>query len=1023
MPWLFDSFPGDARSEVADDATPPRSRLRIPASMKLGIRHQLWILFGLFLLTGATVLVVDEVAQYRARQSLLALRGESLLALREIKSVSDAYGLDVVDTTFRTRNDLITWDEGQATLDLARKRIEVSWAVLARLPRTPEEETHFRAAARERIAADAALADLAEILRRRDIRALGRFADTRLYPAIDPITLRLKLLSDLATVRADSVVRENLRDNRRVSAVRIGLSLAALVVIALIGRKVLRNAYRGVESLAFLARRMRKHDYTAMPRYLPQTGELAMVTDAFLEMRRDVLSFETELTEQLARNERVNAELVRREALQRLLMEAAPTAIAAIDSEGRYFLFNPAAERLFGYRAEEFLGRDAPMLDRVGDFAPSLVLPGHYEVLAKRLSEQLGKPVAPDWRVLLTAAELGLPPTETQMLHRDGHPVPALLALAPIPDERHGGNGLLGVAVDLTRIKELEAELRASEARAQEANRAKSSFLAAMSHEIRTPMIGVTGMIEILAHSKLDNDQRHALNVIQQSSQSLLQIIGDILDFSKIEAGRLELSPTAVDLGALARSIVSNYAGAASSKGLSLTCDVDERIGPAHRADALRLRQILGNFLSNALKFTAKGGVEVALEWRGKAAPDDAHPLGADLLSFRVTDTGIGVSAEAQQRLFQPFAQAEGDTTRRYGGTGLGLAICVRLAELMGGLVTMDSVPQVGTTMRLAITLPRAAPEELPADATPASREAALRTRLLPSVEEAERERSLVLLVDDHPTNRMVIARQLALAGYASEAAEDGVQALDRWRSGRYALVLSDVHMPRMDGYTLAGRIREEERRTGLPRTPVIALTASALKGEAERCLGAGMDDYLAKPVAVATLATTLHRWLPHTAPDEVGPDRIAAIDSANAGAALSSHGFARLQNTPGAYEPLDAELLDPQALNELCGGDDNDCAAVLRDFLDATALDAAALAQARELGDIAALTRQAHKIKGAARLVGARELAQAAGELEAAGQNGEWSAILPLVAHVETAAERLKRYVAARYRDTSAAH
>ncbi len=974
--------------------------------MKLGIRHQLWFLFGLFLLTGATVLVVDEVAQYRARQSLLALRSESLLGLREIKAVSDAYGLDVVDTTFRTRNYLIGWDEARATLAGARQRIDRSWAALARLERTPEEETHFRAAEQERVAADAAMAELDSILERRDIGALGRFADTRLYPAIDPVTLRLKLLSDLATVEADAVVRENLRDNRRVSALRIGLSLGALFVIALIGRTVLRNAYRGVESLTFLARRMRQHDYTAMPRYLPETGELGMVADAFLEMRRDVLGFENELTEQLVHNERVRAELARREALQRLLMDAVPTAVIGLDSEGRYFLFNPAAERLIGYRAEELLGKHAPTADRVGDFAPSLVPQGSYETLAKALRERTGVDVPADWRALRFAAEQGRPAGETLMLHRDGHQVPVLLAVAVIPDELRGGNGLLGVAVDLTRIKELEAELRASEARAQEASRAKSSFLAAMSHEIRTPMIGVTGMIEILAHSKLDNDQRHALNVIQQSSQSLLQIIGDILDFSKIEAGRLEITPGVVDLGAVVRSTVANYTGAASSKGLSLTCEIDERIGPAYSADALRLRQILGNFLSNAVKFTAKGGVEIALEWRGSAAPDPAHPLGADLLSFRVTDTGIGVSAEAQQRLFQPFAQAEGDTTRRYGGTGLGLAICVRLAELMGGLVTMDSVPQVGTTMRLAITLPRAAAEDLPADALPVGRRDHFQPRRLPTVAEAERERSLVLLVDDHPTNRMVIARQLALAGYASEAAEDGEQGLERWRSGRHALVLSDIHMPRMDGYALAGRIRAEEQQRGLPRTPIIALTASALKGEAERCLAAGMDDYLAKPVAVAVLATTLQRWLPHTAPADGAED--VTVDAANADAALATDGFPQLEDAP--------PLLDFHALHELSGGNEDDTAAVLRDFLDATAHDLAALDKTREDGDIPALTRQAHKIKGAARLVGASELAHAAGELEAAGHAGEWSGILPLVAHVETAAERLKLFVAERY-------
>ena len=982
--------------------------------MKLGIRHQLWFLFSLFLLTGGTVLVLDEIAQYRARQSLLALRGQSLLGLRELKSVSDAYGIDIVGTTFRTRNYLITWEEGVAAVDTASARIDRSWQSLTRLPRTPEEEVHFRAAKNERVAADAAVAELRAILQRQDIGALGRFADTRLFPAIDPVTLRIKLLSDLATSRADAVASANLRDNRRVSALRIGLSLLALFVIALIGRKVLRNAYRGVESLTFLARRMRKHDYTAMPHYLPETGELGMVTQAFLEMRSDVLGFETELTAQLARNERVNAELARREALQRSLMDAAPTAIAAIDSVGRYFLFNPGAERLFGHRAEDFIGKDAPTLDSVGDFAPALVPSDSYEKLARLLQEQTGEAVPADWRALRRAAELGLPPSETVMLHRDGRIVPVLLALAVIPDALHGGNGLLGVMVDLTRIKQLEAELRASEARAQDANRAKSSFLAAMSHEIRTPMIGVTGMLEILAHSKLDHDQRHALNVIQQSSQSLLQIIGDILDFSKIEAGRLEISPSVVDLGAVVRSTVANYIGAASSKGLTLTCEIDSRIGPAHRADALRLRQILGNFLSNAIKFTAGGGVEVALEWRGNATPTPADHadnggLGADLLSLRVTDTGIGISADAQQRLFQPFAQAEGDTTRRYGGTGLGLAICARLAELMGGLVTMDSVPRIGTTMRLAITLPRASAAALPTEQLPAGKTTAFTPRRLPSVEQAESERSLILLVDDHPTNRMVIARQLALAGYASEAAEDGVEGLERWRSGRYALVLSDVHMPRMDGYALAGRIRDEEARRDLVRTPIIALTASALKGEAERCLAAGMDDYLAKPVAVAVLANALQRWLPHTAVAVAAAD-VVAMEAANASEALASTGFPQLEATP--------PLLDYTALHELSGGDDHETAAVLRDFLAATTQDLAQLAQCREGGDIPAITRQAHKIKGAARLVGASELAHAATELEAAGQASEWSGILPLVAHVETAAERLKLFVAERYRD-----
>ncbi len=327
----------------------------------------------------------------------------------------------------------------------------------------------------------------------------------------------------------------------------------------------------------------------------------------------------------------------------------------------------------------------------------------------------------------------------------------------------------------------------------------------------------------------------------------------------------------------------------------------------------------------------------------------------------------------------------------------------MRLAELMGGLVTMDSVPRVGTTMRLAITLPRAPQAELPSDTLTHRSAAAFAPRRLPTIEEAERERSLVLLVDDHPINRLVITRQLALAGYASESADDGALGLERWRSGRYALVLSDIHMPRMDGYALAGKIREEEQRRGLARTPIIALTASALKGEAERCLAAGMDDYLAKPVAVATLAASLQRWLPHT----VAAEDAATPDTATVDAVMTETGLPQLAAPP---------LLDVSALQELSGGDDGDTGALLRDFLDSTVQDLAALAQARTGGDLPDLTRQAHKIKGAARLVGASELAQAAAELEAAGHAGEWAGILPLVAAVETAAERLKLFVGERY-------
>jgi CheY-like chemotaxis protein/HPt (histidine-containing phosphotransfer) domain-containing protein/anti-sigma regulatory factor (Ser/Thr protein kinase) len=510
-------------------------------------------------------------------------------------------------------------------------------------------------------------------------------------------------------------------------------------------------------------------------------------------------------------------------------------------------------------------------------------------------------------------------------------------------------------------------------------------------------MVGVTGMVEILAHTQLDVDQRRALNVIQSSAESLLQIIGDILDFSKIEAGRLELSSSPVDLRRVVRMTVANFTGSASSKGLQLSCDVDDRIGPAYRADALRVRQIVSNFLSNAIKFTEAGVVEASLDLV-------ARELDRDRVEFRITDTGIGITPEQQARLFQPFSQAEGSTTRRFGGTGLGLVISRRLAELMGGEVTMESTPGAGTTLRLVLSLPRGKEADLESDADGTAAPEFV-PRPLPSIAQAEAERSLILLVDDHPTNRVVVARQLALAGYASEPAEDGAQGLERWRSGRYALVLSDVHMPVMDGYQMTRALRTEEARDGKPRTPVVALTAAALKGESERAHAAGMDDYLIKPVTIADLAACLGKWLPHTraAMAPAAPRPLATTPAPGTVAPLP-----QLATPPS---PLDASVLDA-----LTGGSREAAREVLDDFLATTARDVSALIAARDAGDLAQLAREAHKIKGASRLVGAGELALAASELELAAQHADWPQLLPLSADVATAADRLRMHVQSVY-------
>jgi two-component system sensor histidine kinase EvgS len=941
-----------------------------------GIRLQLLGLFGLLLLTGAGVLTLDELERRQNQQALQQLKDESLAGLRRIKAVSDAYGLDIVDTTFRVRNDLISWEEGVQVVDNARLRIREHWAALEELPQTPEQAKLFEQISRARIRADTAAQTLRNILVLRDIVALARFADTELYPAIDPVTTRMKHLSDLEMIEAEQSVREQDRRATRAAWLRTLLSFLTLVMVAVVGTRLVRNIYKGVESLTALAHQMRRHDYQAVPRFKPR-GELGEVLDAFLGMRDDVRKFEGELNQQLARNEQVRAALQEREVFQRSLFAAARVAIMSLDLEGRFTSFNPYAERLTGYRAEEMIGKRG--VDR-------LLLAEEAQRVADDLTAARDQRVPPDARMITAMIEQGTPPLEWTVVRKDGSHVPVLLATSAMRDGSGKIVGYLGVGTDLTQIKQLEQRLRSSETRAREASEAKSSFVAAMSHEIRTPMIGVTGMLEVLQHSDLDDDQRRTIQVIQQSARSLLQIIGDILDFSKVEAGRLELSPTTISLPRLLQSTVANFSGSASSKGLVLTCEVDDRIGPAHVADGLRLRQVLSNFLSNAIKFTETGMVEAALEWQGRDGDGDR-------VCFRITDTGIGVTPEQQARLFQPFSQAEGSTTRRFGGTGLGLVISRRLAELMGAQVEMESTPGAGTTLRMTVSLPRGKVEDLEPELAPDASQGFM-ARPLPSVEQALAERSLILIVDDHPTNRLVVARQLALAGYASESAEDGIKGLAAWRTGRYALILSDVHMPEMDGYEMARALRDEEARTHKPRTPVIALTAAALKGEAERCLAAGMDQYLAKPVSIPELVQALQRWLPHTAP---------LAGDMRAPAPLPQLGG----------DPLP---LDPGVLRPLTGGDARETRALLDDYLATTQADLDALRTAQAAGDLERLAREAHKLKGAARLVGAHPLAEAAASLEHAAKQADWPLVLPLAADVATAFERLKRHVVERY-------
>ncbi|HET9443535.1 MAG TPA: ATP-binding protein [Acidimicrobiales bacterium] len=517
----------------------------------------------------------------------------------------------------------------------------------------------------------------------------------------------------------------------------------------------------------------------------------------------------------------------------------------------------------------------------------------------------------------------------------------------------------MATAIETDVAARERAERAAVDARraAEDASRAKSSFLAAMSHEIRTPMIGVTGMLEVLARSGLSPQQRHMVGTAQSSASSLLRIIGDVLDLSKIEAGKLEIVPTTFAVRPLVEAAAATFFHTASAKGLLVAWTTDERLAPAHVGDALRIRQILGNFLSNAVKFTDVGGIEVAVE-----VIDDS-PV-AQTLEFRVTDTGAGLSAAQQQRLFEEFNQA-GTAGQRSGGTGLGLAICRRLAELMGGSVSLASTPGRGTTVRFTVPLPLGDPAEVDPDAvSPAVRQAS--TRPKPGRAEAEREGSLVLLAEDHPVNRTVLCHQLDIIGFHVDTAPDGRAAFDLYRSGRYGLVLTDLNMPGLDGYGLTAAIRGHEESTGARRTPILALSANVMQGEPERCLAAGMDDFLAKPTTIPFLGAKLRQWLAQlTWPSSAAPEAPEA------------------PAPPGRTADGSAPAIDGAVLDELTGGDPEVASAVLQDFLEASRADVEAIEVALVAGDLEAVRRQAHRVKGASLLVGAATLARLAQQLE----------------------------------------
>ena len=521
--------------------------------------------------------------------------------------------------------------------------------------------------------------------------------------------------------------------------------------------------------------------------------------------------------------ERRTQESVRRNSqLFNAVQDSVKESLIVIDKLGIVISANPTAAERLAFSPDQVIGRSI------------------FDVLA---SDSVAK-----WRALCEEVmRSGRPVSHEQSLEGGDF----LNNLYPMLDRRKQCEAIVIVGTDITERKQAEYELVAAREAAEVANRAKSDFLANMSHEIRTPMNGILGMAQVLLMPNISDAERlDYARTILGSGQRLLTLLNDILDLSKIEAGKVELESIAMEPGQVVGEAEGLFTEIARAKGLRIETDWSGAPG-RYLGDPHRLRQMLSNLVGNAVKFTEQGYVRIE-------AREVAHDAEAAVLEFSVADTGIGIAQDEQALLFQPFSQTDGSITRNFGGSGLGLSIVASMARLMGGEVGLQSEAGRGSRFWFRIRAGLSVADTHSGEAQPFLGAGAGATRLS----------GRVLVVEDNPENRKVISILLHKLGLGTVIAEDGQQALEAIARGEAAdLILMDVHMPRMDGYAATAAIRRQEQESGARRRPIVALTADAFQENRERCLAAGMDGVLTKPVAFDTLQDALAKWLPAAAP------------------------------------------------------------------------------------------------------------------------------------------------------------
>ena len=829
---------------------------------------------------------------------------------------------------------------------------------------------------------------------------------------------------------------------------------------------------------------------------------------------------------------RAEAALLKAGALQNAIFNSANFSSIATDAKGVIQIFNVGAERMLGYAAADVMNKITP-----ADISD----PQEVIARAKALSVELETQIEPGFEALVFKASRGIEDIyELTYIRKDGSRFPAVVSVTALRDAQGAIIGYLLIGTDNTARKQVEAEraqlyvalqdknveLESARAVAENANLAKSEFLATMSHEIRTPMNGVIGMIDVLKQSSLNGAQMEMANIIHDSAFSLLAVINDILDFSKIEAGKLQIESVPMSVADVVEGACENMSHMALKRGVELTLFTDPAIPAEVLGDPGRLRQILINLANNAVKFSGGQQRTGRVSVRAILAETGTERV---ILAFHVADNGIGMDEETQARLFSPFTQADSSTTRNFGGTGLGLAISRQMVNIMEGEITVHSAPGKGSLFSVRIpfallagqhdagrlkpslqlvaglsclvvdmdgshglgddfaaylaydkavierakdmatarqwianrpaglrivvvdTAGKTPPlDELRAAAsaypeqetrfvvvgrgecrTPRLKDSDLvqvdgnvltRSVLLKAVaiasgrakesdrkdlpgevkvartplsrEEARRRGSLILVAEDNEINQKVILQQLMLFGQTADIANNGREALKRWQSGDYAILITDLHMPGMDGYELTAAIRAAE--VGKTRMPIIAFTANVLKGEAGRCLAMGMDDYLSKPAQLTELKEMLEKWLPIVTSDPIPPET-ASTDTAPPAPPIA-----------GASVTVDVNVL-----KALVGDDEALIREFLHDFRISAAKIVAELRAACAAGQIMAAGAAAHKLKSSARSVGALALGELCAGMEKAGKAGDTEALAVLLPRFELELASVEHYLA----------